>query len=57
LENGEKADMFEPGAMVTHKLFGTGVVVENNKDRASCRVDFGDRKLTLRYAVLTPAEQ
>jgi DNA helicase-2/ATP-dependent DNA helicase PcrA len=57
LENGEKADMFEPGAMVTHKLFGTGVVVENNKDRASCRVDFGNRKLTLRYAVLTPAEQ
>jgi hypothetical protein len=49
--------MFEPGAMVTHKLFGTGVVVENNKDRASCRVDFGNRKLTLRYAVLTPAEQ
>ncbi|MDE6277023.1 MAG: ATP-dependent helicase [Muribaculaceae bacterium] len=47
-------DEFAPGTAVLHKRFGRGTVVENNPDRGSARVAFGDRTVNLRYSALTP---
>lgn len=46
--------LFAPGTRVSHKIFGPGIVVENNPERASCRVDFIGKRVNLRYISLTP---
>ena len=50
----EATPLFEKGTMVRHKLFGEGIVIENYPGRGSCRVEFGSRRVALRYDVLTP---
>ena len=47
-------DEFAPGTEVLHSRFGRGTVTENNPDRGSARVRFGERTVNLRYSVLTP---
>lgn len=46
--------LFEKGTQVRHKLFGEGTVIENYPERGSCRVAFPNRRVALRYDVLTP---
>jgi len=46
--------LFMPGNKVTHKLFGNGIILENHPERSSCRVDFGNKIINLRYSALTP---
>jgi DNA helicase-2/ATP-dependent DNA helicase PcrA len=53
IELADASADFTPGARVRHKVFGEGRVIENNREKSSCYVDFGGKKLNLVYGVLT----